>query len=141
MPMLLSNQGVMVTCRIHGPGTVESKSSHARATRETRNILFIISPLKREPSFSSTIKSQLKPAWLKVMPTAHSQLRKSGFLSMENHSESDLNQGWRTTVVFVSKMATNCGSDFGGKPTPYESAAKELMQSQAWNNPHQSIFK
>lgn len=60
---------------------------------------------------------------------------------MENHSESDLNQGWRTTVVFVSKMATNCGSDFGGKPTPYESAAKELMQSQAWNNPHQSIFK
>lgn len=42
MSTLLSDQGVMVTCRIRGPCTVESESSHAMATQETRNILFII---------------------------------------------------------------------------------------------------
>lgn len=46
MPMSLSDQGVMVTCRSCGPCTVEIESSHAMAARETPYIVFTIFPLE-----------------------------------------------------------------------------------------------
>lgn len=54
------------------------------------------------------------------MPTAHSQLRDT-ILSMETHAEKTnaRSQGWKTTVILVSKMATKCGSDSDGQPKPF----------------------
>lgn len=95
IPTLLSNQGVMVTCRIRGPCTEESRSSRVMATKETFS------------SLSSRFGAvHLNPQQLRLRvsiptPTAHSTGRIFGFLGSGERFQP-------TTEANVGKKKESC---------------------------------